>query len=108
MLGIDSLLGIVAAIEKLTDIAVDGDVGSPEHGRSALDRESVERSTCEAMIGLCWRTVLSALSQLLAHTTGEALIVQLLKVTLHSPWYMLRAALFMSLTISEHWYLHSP
>ncbi|EIE25629.1 hypothetical protein COCSUDRAFT_83636 [Coccomyxa subellipsoidea C-169] len=79
MLGIDSLLGTVAAIEKLTDIAVDGDVGSPEHGRSALDRESVERSTCEAMIGLCWRTVLSALSQLLAHTTGEALIVQLLK-----------------------------
>jgi hypothetical protein len=83
MLGIDSLLGIVAAIEKLTDIAVDGDVGSPDHGPSSLDRDSVERATCEAMIGLCWRTVLSALSQLLAHTTGEALIVQLLKVCLH-------------------------
>ncbi len=76
MLGIDSLLGIVAAVEKLTDIAVDGVTSSPQ----LLERDSVERSTCEAMIALCWHTVLSALSQLLAHTSGEALVVQLLKV----------------------------
>jgi len=87
MLGIDSLLGIVSAIEKLTDIAVEGDMaaeGSSLRQQSPgvlHDRDPVERATCEAMISLCWRTVLSALSQLLARTSGEALVVQLLKVS---------------------------
>ncbi|BDA41918.1 Protein MON2 homolog [Coccomyxa sp. Obi] len=79
MLGIDSLLGIVAAVEKLTDMAVDGVTSTQEQGPAALERDTVERGTCEAMIALCWHTVLSALSQLLAHTSGEALVVQLLK-----------------------------
>lgn len=86
MLGIDSLLGIVAAVEKLTDTAVDGVTSSPEQGPSMFERDTVERATCEAMVALCWHTVLSALSQLLAHTSGEALVVQLLKVRLLTHW----------------------
>lgn len=87
MLAIDSMLGMVAAIEKLTDAAVDsGGVispATPDRGsESHTSREPVERGTCEAMVKLCWRTVLASLSQLLMHTNGEALIVQLLKASL--------------------------
>ena len=131
MLGIDALLGVVAALEKLTDAAIDEEASSPAEQRqlppsaSAADpaspagtaqaqahatteepqsqgnggapaaapaadgaakggqhagREAVERGTCEAMVGAVWRPLLAALSTLLARTSGEALIVQLLKV----------------------------
>ncbi len=40
----------------------------------------MERGTCEAMIGSVWRPLLGALGTLLGRTSGEALIVQLLKV----------------------------
>ena len=127
MLGIDALLGVVAALEKLTDAATGDDAASASLAESAAaagpappagaaeaqarataeepqspvsssmaaaaagdgaarephagaGREAVESGTCEAMVGAAWRPLLAALSSLLARTSGEALIVQLLKV----------------------------
>jgi hypothetical protein len=105
MLAVDSLLGIVAAVEKLTDIAVEGAPAAPVAPAAELQqqqqqsRDPVESGTCQAMVRLSWRTVLSALSQLLTHTTGEALIVPLLKVSqlVHSANFHKMAVLLMTL-----------
>ena len=79
MLSIDSILGLVASIEKLTDMAIDGSPGSPSKQDGAPAWMPVEREHCAALIEVCWRTILDTLSQLLSRTSGEALIVQLLK-----------------------------
>lgn len=82
MLGIDSVLGLVTSIEKLTDVATEGSQGSPGKQSGHPQRLTVEREHCVALIDICWRTILDTLSQLLSRTHGEALIVQLLKVCL--------------------------
>lgn len=82
MLGIDAVLGLVTSIEKLTDTAVEGAPASPEKQNGPTQRLDVEPEHCRALIEICWRTILDTLSQLLSRTSGEALIVQLLKVSL--------------------------
>ena len=82
MLGIDSVLGLVTSIEKLTDTAVEGTPASPDKQKGLPERLPVEREHCVALVEICWRTILDTLSQLLSRTSGEALIVQLLKVSL--------------------------
>ena len=79
MLSIDSLLGLVTSIEKLTDMAIEGGPGSPDKQNGVPAWMPVEREHCTALIEVCWRTILDTLSQLLSRTSGEALIVQLLK-----------------------------
>ena len=79
MLSIDSILGLVTSIEKLTDMATEGSPGSPGKQNGAPVWMPVEREHCTALIEVCWRTILDTLSQLLSRTSGEALIVQLLK-----------------------------
>jgi hypothetical protein len=85
MLSIDSILGLVTSIEKLTDIAIGDNSSSPDKQNGLQQRLPVEREHCIALIEVSWRTILDALSQLLSKTSGEALIVQLLKVCLSSP-----------------------
>lgn len=110
MLCIDALLGIVAALETLTDAAIEPEdafeaaagaelqaaslpAAVPPSSPGAADRRArsggeggspmrgaVERATCEAMVGAIWRPMLGTLGALLACTSGEALVVQLLKV----------------------------
>ena len=82
MLGIDAVLGLVTSIEKLTDTAVEGTPASPDKQKGLPERLPVEREHCVALVEICWRTILDTLSQLLSRTSGEALIVQLLKVSL--------------------------
>ena len=85
MLSIDSILGLVTSIEKLTDIAIEENSSNPDRQNGLQQRPPVEREHCIALIEVSWRTILDALSQLLSKTSGEALIVQLLKVCLFSP-----------------------
>ena len=114
MLCIDALLGVVGALETLTNAAVEPEedafdaaagaeaqaaaASSPAalplpSSPSASDRHAragggggsplmgaVERATAEAMVGAVWRPMLGTLGSLLAATSGEALVVQLLKV----------------------------
>lgn len=82
MLGIDSILGLVTSIEKLTDTATEGSPSNPDKQNGVPQRLTVEREHCIALIDISWSTILDILSQLLARTNGEALIVQLLKVHL--------------------------
>lgn len=84
MLGIDSVLGLITSIEKLTDTAVEGTPSSPDKQNGLPQRLPVEREHCRALIEVCWRAILDTLSQLLSRTSGEALVVQLLKVSLAS------------------------
>ena len=79
MLSIDSILGLVTSIEKLTDTATEGSPGSPGKPNGAPAWMPVDRAHCTALIEVCWRTILDTLSQLLSRTSGEALVVQLLK-----------------------------
>ena len=80
MLSIDSILGLVTSIEKLTDMATEGSPGSPGKTPNGVPAwMPVEREHCTALVEVCWRTILDTLSQLLSRTSGEALIVQLLK-----------------------------
>ncbi|KAK9810126.1 hypothetical protein WJX72_005196 [[Myrmecia] bisecta] len=79
MLAIDCLLGVVAAVEKLTDVAVEGLVAVTPEAAMGGGRDPVERETCAAMVQLTWRVVLSSLSHLLLRCSGEALVLQLLK-----------------------------
>ena len=79
MLSIDAILGLVTSIEKLTDLATEGSPGSPGKQNGAPAWMPVKREHCTALIEVCWRTILDTLSQLLSRTSGEALIVQLLK-----------------------------
>ena len=79
MLSIDSILGLVTSIEKLADMATEGSPRSPGKQNGAPAWMPVEREHCTALIEVCWRTILDTLSQLLSRTSGEALIVQLLK-----------------------------
>lgn len=80
MLAIDCLLGVVTATERLTDSAVDGEGSLPQTPQTPKDRPPVLPEECTALVRAIWRTVLGALSQLLARTSSEALILQLLKV----------------------------
>ena len=82
MLGIDAVLGLVTSVEKLTDTAVEGTPASPEKQNGLPQRLDVEQEHCRALVEICWRTILDTLSQLLSRSSGEALIVQLLKVSL--------------------------
>lgn len=84
MLGIDSILGLVTSIEKLTDTATEGSPSNPDKQNGVPQRLTVEREHCIALIDISWSTILDILSQLLARTNGEALIVQLLKVRLYT------------------------
>ena len=88
MLSIDSILGLVTSIEKLTDMATEGSPGSPGKTPNGVPAwMPVEREHCTALIEVSWRTILDTLSQLLSRTSGEALIVQLLKACFHlSQW----------------------
>lgn len=84
MLGIDSILGLVTSIEKLTDTATEGSPSNPDKQNGVPQRLTVEREHCIALIDISWSTILDILSQLLARTNGEALIVQLLKARLYT------------------------
>lgn len=92
MLAADALLAVVAAVEKLTDVAVEGCAPSPDRsggplGRPAgreggpgLARDPVDASVCAVLAGGVWPRVLAALGALLARSSSEALTLQLLKV----------------------------
>ncbi|KAK9834027.1 hypothetical protein WJX81_004391 [Elliptochloris bilobata] len=91
MLATDALLAVVAAVEKLTDLAVEGCAPSPDHSGvplgppggalvgPGLARDPVDASVCAVLAGGVWPRVLSALGSLLARSGGEALTLQLLK-----------------------------
>lgn len=74
MLAIDCILGFVSAVEALTDAR------RSEKGHVS-ENSPPDPLTCAALVESTWRTVLPVLSKLLAAaTTGEALMLLLLKV----------------------------
>lgn len=78
MLSIDCLLNTVAALEKLTDVAVDGVAVTPD-AASAGGKQEVDKEVALGMCQATWRMVLNAVSQLLARCSSEEIILHLLK-----------------------------
>ena len=80
MLAVDSLLGVIAALESLTDTALaEQEGGGAVSGSSEPLRVATETS-CVAMVAATWHLVLPALSLLLGRTNGEVLVLKLLRV----------------------------
>ncbi|KAL4423762.1 hypothetical protein ABPG75_001063 [Micractinium tetrahymenae] len=80
MLAIDSLLAFMGSVEKLTDYALDqsGDVPAAlSKGPGSVERVDVD--VVKAMVDRTWRGLLSAISQLLQRSSGEEIVLQLLK-----------------------------
>lgn len=80
MLAIDSLLVFMGSVEKLTDMAVDRSGAVPDalsKGPGSVER--VELDVCKAMVEKTWRGLLAAISQLLQRSSGEEVVLQLLK-----------------------------
>ncbi|DBA68408.1 TPA: hypothetical protein ACH3X2_013711 [Trebouxia sp. C0005] len=78
MLAIDCLLNVVAALEKLTDVAVEGIVVTPD-ASAVGGKQEVDKDIASGMCQTTWKIVLNALSQLLARCSSEEIILQLLK-----------------------------
>lgn len=80
MLAIDSLLAFMGSVEKLTDMAVEQGGAVPaalSKGRGSV--EHIEVEVCKGLVQRTWRGMLKAISQLLQRSTGEELVLQLLK-----------------------------
>ncbi|KAK9868608.1 hypothetical protein WJX84_001848 [Apatococcus fuscideae] len=73
---IDCLLALVSAFEKLTDIAVEDTPATPKAQGSRIP---VTTEACTVTMTASWRAILGTLSQLLAHSSGEELILNLLR-----------------------------
>ena len=74
MLGADSLLGFVTAVEALTDCR------TAEKGHVS-ENAPPDPLTCIALVNSTWKIVLPVLSHLLGSVSSEALMLLLLKVT---------------------------
>lgn len=98
MLSLDSLLHFMASVEVLTYAATEGGgelQGSDWYALSSRERLllgtprevpstappslPIERDACAALVGYTWRATLSVLSQMLALSTRESMVLSLLK-----------------------------
>lgn len=83
MLAVDSLLGVVSALEGLTDRALDGQESGTPSATSSDSLRAASEAACVAMVTATWSLVLPALSLLLGKASGEVLVLKLLRVGVH-------------------------
>lgn len=79
MLAVDSLLGVVSALEGLTDRALDGQESGTPSATSSDSLRAASEAACVAMVTATWSLVLPALSLLLGKASGEVLVLKLLR-----------------------------
>lgn len=80
MLAVDSLLGVVSALESLTDTALDDRSSMSLPGGTPEQLRAASEAACVAMVAATWHMVLPALSLLLGRAHGEVLVLKLLRV----------------------------
>ena len=78
MLAVDSLLGVISALEGLTDSALEAAEAHTEGPQEP--QQAASEAACVAMVAATWQLVLPALGLLLGKASGEVLVLKLLRV----------------------------
>lgn len=75
---LDALMAFTSTMEQLTDKAI-SEAGGENGGAGDLNKETIRRDVCVALVESTWRVVLAILSELLEHAQQEVVVLALLK-----------------------------